>query len=166
MIREKIKSLSELSQIRRKLKRENKKVVFTNGVFDILHRGHVEYLEVAWLKGDCLIVGLNSDISVRKIKQKGRPIVSEYDRALVLAALTFVDYICLFDEETPADLINTLIPDVLVKGGDYKIDDIVGREVVEKNGGEVVTIPLTPNRSTTDIIDKIAQLVKEGVFEE
>ena len=166
MIRDKIKSQRELVEIRRQLGAAGKKVVFTNGVFDILHRGHVEYLEKARQLGDVLVVGLNSDVSVKRIKQSGRPIVPQEDRAIVLAALEAVSYVCLFDEETPAQLIAALIPDMLVKGGDYRIDEIVGREVVWEHGGRVETIPLTPDRSTTDIIQKIANLVQKGLLVE
>ncbi len=161
---EKIKPLAELVDIRQKAREAGKTVVFTNGVFDILHRGHVEYLAAARRLGDLLIVGLNSDASVKKIKPRGRPIVPEEDRAVVLAALQFVDYLCLFDEETPAKLIETLVPDILVKGGDYRIHEIVGREVVEAHGGKVLTIPLTPERSTTSLLQRIVELVKRGLL--
>jgi D-beta-D-heptose 7-phosphate kinase/D-beta-D-heptose 1-phosphate adenosyltransferase len=164
MIRDKIKTRSELVRIRQQLREAGKTVVFTNGVFDILHRGHVEYLEKARQLGDVLIVGMNSDASVRRIKPAGRPIVPEEDRATVLAALEMVSYVCLFSEDTPAELIAALVPDVLVKGGDYRLEDIVGREVVWEHGGRVETIPLTPDRSTTDIIGKIANLVQKGLL--
>ncbi len=162
MIEEKIKSLNEMRRLRQNFRRQEKKVVFTNGVFDILHRGHVAYLEEAGKLGDLLVLGLNSDASVRKIKGNSRPIVPQEDRAFVAAALQCVDYVCLFDEETPAALISALVPDILVKGGDYQIEEIVGRETVWENGGRVVTIPLVPGRSSTDIIGKIVKLVKEG----
>jgi rfaE bifunctional protein nucleotidyltransferase chain/domain len=162
LLRNKIRVLPELIRIRQQLKIEGRRVVFTNGVFDILHRGHVEYLERAKSLGDVLIVGLNSDESVKKIKGEARPIMLQEDRAMVLAGLSSVDFICLFEEETPANLIRQLIPDILVKGSDYKIDDIVGREIVEANGGKVVTIDLVPGQSTTSVIEKMMKLVKKG----
>ena len=148
-------NLNELMDIRERAKKEGKKVVFTNGCFDILHRGHVDYLENAKKMGDILIVGLNSDESVKKIKGDKRPIVAQDDRALVLSALGCVDYVCIFDEETPEELIKKLIPDVLVKGGDWEKENIVGKKTVEKNGGEVFTIPELKGRSTKKIIETI-----------
>lgn len=162
MLRDKIKILPDLVRIRHQLKTKGQRVVFTNGVFDILHRGHVEYLEKARSLGDVLMVGLNSDESVKKIKGEDRPIMLQENRAMVLAGLSSVDFICLFEEETPANLIRQLIPDILVKGSDYKIDDIVGREIVEANGGKVVTIDLVPGQSTTSIIEKLMKLSKKG----
>jgi D-beta-D-heptose 7-phosphate kinase/D-beta-D-heptose 1-phosphate adenosyltransferase len=162
LLQDKIKVLSELIRIRKDLKREGQKVVFTNGVFDILHRGHVEYLEKAKSLGDVLMLGLNSDASVKKIKGEDRPVMGQEDRAIVLAGLSSVNYICLFEEETPENLIRELIPDILVKGGDYQIDDIVGRETVEANGGKVVTIDLVEGQSTTSIIEKMVKLAKKG----
>jgi D-beta-D-heptose 7-phosphate kinase/D-beta-D-heptose 1-phosphate adenosyltransferase len=147
---------AELAQIREKLKREGRKVVFTNGCFDIVHRGHVEYLTKAKALGDILVVGMNTDASVRRLKGTTRPIVCQDDRALVLAAFRVVDYVCLFDEDTPHELIKTVVPDVLVKGSDWTIDSIVGKDIVEAAGGTVQTIDFVPNRSTTDIIKKIA----------
>jgi rfaE bifunctional protein nucleotidyltransferase chain/domain len=147
---------TELCKIREQLKNEKRKVVFTNGVFDILHRGHVEYLTKAKALGDVLIVGMNTDASVRRLKGSERPVVSQDDRAFVLAALRVVDYVCLFDEDTPYNLIKTVTPDVLVKGSDWAIDDIVGKDIVEAAGGKVQTIDFVPNRSTTNIIQKIA----------
>ena len=148
-------------RIRQDLKKEGQKVVFTNGVFDILHRGHVEYLEKAKSLGDVLMLGLNTDASVKKIKGSNRPVMGQDDRAIVLAGLSSVDYICLFEEETPENLIQELIPDILVKGGDYQIDDIVGRETVEANGGKVVTIDLVNGQSTTSLIEKMVKLAKK-----
>jgi D-glycero-beta-D-manno-heptose 1-phosphate adenylyltransferase len=147
---------ADLVQIREKLKREGRKVVFTNGCFDILHRGHIEYLTKAKALGDVLFVGMNTDASVRRLKGTARPIVCQDDRALVLAALRVVDYVCLFDEDTPYELIKAVVPDVLVKGSDWKVDSIVGKDIVEAAGGTVQTIDFVPNRSTTDIIKKIA----------
>lgn len=149
----------ELLRIRQNLKQEGKKVVFTNGCFDILHRGHVEYLQRAKQLGDVLVVGLNTDASVKRLKGATRPIVEERDRAIVLAALAVVDYVCLFDEDTPYELIRALVPDVLVKGADWPIEKVVGRDVVEAAGGKVQTIEFVPDRSTTSIIAKIAQRI-------
>jgi rfaE bifunctional protein nucleotidyltransferase chain/domain len=145
-----------LIPLRRQWKQEAKKVVFTNGCFDIIHRGHIEYLTKAKALGDLLVVGLNTDASVQRIKGPKRPIVSEGDRAIVLAALRMVDYVCLFDEDTPYELIRAVVPDVLVKGSDWSIDAIVGRDIVESSGGSVQTIDLLPLRSTSAIIEKIA----------
>jgi len=122
-----------------------------------LHRGHVEYLAKAKELGDVLIVGLNSDSSVKQIKGDGRPIVSQEDRAFILSNLAFVDYVVIFDEPTPYELISKIIPDVLVKGNDWAIEDVVGRDIVEANGGRVVLVELTPNRSTTNIIKTILE---------
>ncbi len=136
-------------------KNEGKKIVFTNGCFDILHRGHVEYLNSARKYGDLLIIGVNTDSSVKLLKGDDRPLVEEQDRAYILSQLISVDAVVLFEEETPLDLINEVKPDVLVKGGDYTVDEVVGRDVVESNGGKVIIIPLIPDRSTTNIIDKV-----------
>jgi rfaE bifunctional protein nucleotidyltransferase chain/domain len=153
-----IVSLDHLARLRRTFARRGKTVVFTNGTFDILHRGHVEYLAAAKALGDVLIVGLNTDASIRRVKGKGRPINSTADRATVLAALRDVDYVCLFGEDTPAKMIARLVPDVLVKGADWKPAEIVGRDVVEGHGGVVRTIRLTPGRSTSGIIHRILQI--------
>ncbi|GJQ20107.1 MAG: hypothetical protein HBSIN02_04620 [Bacteroidia bacterium] len=150
-----IVTLDELLDIRRRLREKGRRVVFTNGCFDILHRGHVEYLQKAKDLGDVLIVGLNSDASVQKLKGPGRPVVDETDRAHVVAALEAVDYVCLFEEDTPRQLIERLVPDVLVKGADWAISDVVGKDVVEAAGGTVRTIEFLPNRSTTRLIEKI-----------
>jgi len=150
-------SLEELIQIRNRARREKKRVVFTNGCFDILHRGHVEYLNKARALGDILIVGLNTDSSVKKIKGDKRPIIPQEDRAYILSSLGCVDYVCLFDEETPARIISRLLPDVLVKGGDYKIEEIVGHETVLEAGGQVTTIEPVPGRSSSDIIRTIVE---------
>lgn len=131
------------------------KLVFTNGVFDILHRGHVEYLYAARALGDLLVVGVNTDASVRRLKGPDRPINAEDDRALVLAGLGCVDYVTFFAEDTPLNLISALLPDVLVKGGDYAPDTIVGRAEVEAAGGDVVVIPLVTGRSTTRTVQRI-----------
>jgi D-glycero-beta-D-manno-heptose 1-phosphate adenylyltransferase len=138
-----------------RLRSAGKTVVFTNGVFDLLHPGHVRYLQQARSLGDALIVGVNSDRSVRANKGPSRPITPESERAEVLAALACVDAVVLFDEETPHDLIAAIQPDVLVKGGDWAEDAIVGRDIVEARGGRVVRVDLEPGHSTTSIIEKI-----------
>jgi D-beta-D-heptose 7-phosphate kinase/D-beta-D-heptose 1-phosphate adenosyltransferase len=132
-------------------------VVFTNGCFDILHRGHVAYLCAARALGDRLVVGVNTDASVRRLKGAGRPVSAEADRAYVLAGLACVDAVTLFDEDTPLELIRALRPDVLVKGGDYTADAVVGRDIVEANGGRLVLIPLVVGQSTTSILDRIRE---------
>jgi D-glycero-beta-D-manno-heptose 1-phosphate adenylyltransferase len=131
------------------------KIVFTNGCFDILHRGHIEYLSKARDKGEVLIIGLNSDASVKRIKGEGRPVQDESSRALVLASLRFVEGIVLFNEDTPYELIRIVKPDVLVKGGDYNEDTIVGADIVKATGGEVVVIPLVEGYSTTEILKRV-----------
>ena len=131
------------------------RVVFTNGVFDLIHPGHVDVLNVARARGDALVVGVNSDDSVRRLKGEGRPVRSEADRAYVLAALEAVDAVVLFAEDTPLELIRALHPDVLVKGGDYTPEAVVGRRDVEAWGGEVVIVPLTAGHSTTSIIERL-----------
>ena len=150
-----IKSREELISLRKKLKEENKKVVFTNGVFDILHSGHVDYLTKAKSLGDVLIVGVNSDSSVHKIKGEKRPIISEKERAFIVSSLKPVDYVTLFDEDTPQILIEDVIPDILVKGADWALDKIVGRDIVERNGGTVQTIEFINNQSSSQIIKLI-----------
>ena len=150
-------SLSDLRAIRSELKASGKKVVFTNGVFDLIHAGHVDYLLKAKELGDVLIVGLNSDKSVRSIKGENRPILIQEERAFVLFNLKPVDYVIFFDEDTPANLISELIPDVLVKGADWAINKIVGKEIVEKNGGEVKAIEFVNDQSTSKIIDLIVK---------
>jgi rfaE bifunctional protein nucleotidyltransferase chain/domain len=130
------------------------RIVFTNGCFDILHRGHVEYLAAARMLGDALVVGLNTDESVRRLKGAGRPVNEGDDRAVVLAALESVDHVVFFGEDTPLELISSLLPNVLVKGGDYSIETIVGAREVIAAGGEVVIAPLLPGRSTTAILSR------------
>jgi rfaE bifunctional protein nucleotidyltransferase chain/domain len=132
-----------------------RRLVFTNGVFDLLHRGHVDYLFAARALGDALVAGVNTDASVRRLKGAGRPVVGEDDRAFVLAGLGCVDAVTLFDEDTPHSLIAALLPDVLVKGGDYTRDTVVGAAEVEAAGGRVVLLPLLPGRSTTSIIERV-----------
>lgn len=150
-----VENWDHLKEIRMSLKQKQLKVVFTNGVFDIVHRGHVDYLQKARDLGDILIVGLNSDASVKQIKGDLRPLVPASDRAFVLSALRCVDYVTFFEETTPLHLIEKLQPDVLVKGGDWAIDQIVGRSVVEAAGGTVRTIPYLQGHSTTRLIEKI-----------
>ena len=148
-------SLSEIKSIRSKLKAEGKKVVFTNGVFDLIHAGHVDYLSKARKLGDVLIVGLNSDESVRRIKGEKRPILKQEERAFILSNLKPVDYVVFFEEDTPAILISEIIPDILVKGADWSVEKIVGKDVVEKNGGKVMNIEFVNDQSTSKIIDLI-----------
>jgi D-beta-D-heptose 7-phosphate kinase/D-beta-D-heptose 1-phosphate adenosyltransferase len=131
------------------------RLVFTNGCFDLLHRGHVEYLDAARHLGDRLVVGLNSDASVRRLKGAGRPVVPEDDRAYVLAGLEAIDHVVLFAEDTPLDLIRLLRPDVIVKGGDYDPAEVVGAEQVIADGGRVVILPFVPGRSTTSLLARI-----------
>lgn len=133
----------------------NKKVVFTNGCFDILHLGHVGYLRKAASLGDILIIGLNSDDSVKRLKGESRPLNCEFDRAEILSALEFVDYVVVFDDDTPIKLIETIVPDILVKGADYKKEDVVGASIVEMNGGRVELIPFLENHSTTTLVQKM-----------
>ena len=137
------------------LKLHQQKIVFTNGCFDVLHFGHVHYLLEAKKLGDILVVGLNSDNSVRRLKGLARPINGEKERAFVLAALSCVDYVVLFEEDTPENLIKIVQPDVLVKGGDYAIDQIVGADFVMQNGGTVTTIPFVEGYSSTQIIEQL-----------
>jgi D-glycero-beta-D-manno-heptose 1-phosphate adenylyltransferase len=131
------------------------RLVFTNGVFDLLHPGHVDVLTVARAQGDVLVVGVNSDASVRRLKGPERPVRTESDRAYVLAALECVDVVTVFDEDTPLELVRRLRPDVIVKGGDYTESSIVGAAEVRARGGSVVVVPLTPGQSTTSIIEKL-----------
>ncbi|HLP17510.1 MAG TPA: D-glycero-beta-D-manno-heptose 1-phosphate adenylyltransferase [Bacteroidota bacterium] len=153
-------TLDTLQTQRRLWKEEHQTVVFTNGVFDILHRGHVEYLNASKQLGSILIVGMNSDASVRRIKGPLRPVVPESDRAYIISQLGCVDAVCLFEEDTPIKIISALVPDVLVKGADWAIDAIVGKDVVEQAGGEVRTIAFVPNRSTTNIIEIVKERFK------
>jgi D-glycero-beta-D-manno-heptose 1-phosphate adenylyltransferase len=147
----------EMIKIRHGLKKLNKKLVFTNGCFDLLHSGHVDYLNKAKELGDYLLVGLNSDFSVKKIKGEKRPIINEMERAVLLDNLKCVDYVTFFYENTPEQLISSLIPDILVKGADWALDKIVGREIVLANGGEVKTIKFSCDQSTSKVIDVIIE---------
>jgi rfaE bifunctional protein nucleotidyltransferase chain/domain len=144
-----------LAGVVRSAKKQSKKIVFTNGCFDIIHAGHVSYLTKASKLGDILIVGLNSDDSVRKLKGDNRPVNLQNDRAIVLDALKPIDYVAIFEQDTPKEIIELLTPDVLVKGGDYNIEDIVGAEHVIQNGGEVAVIDFIEGKSTTNIINKM-----------
>jgi rfaE bifunctional protein nucleotidyltransferase chain/domain len=138
-----------------RLRAERKTVVFTNGVFDLVHPGHLRYLQHARSLGDALIIGVNSDRSARASKGAGRPIIPEAERAEILSALTCVDAVVIFDEDTPREVVAALEPDILVKGADWAEDAIVGRDIVEARGGRVVRVPVEPGYSTTAIIDKI-----------
>ena len=155
ILESKIRSRSQAAILVQQWKNEGHKVVFSNGCFDILHLGHIEYLAKAAASGDRMIIGLNTDDSVRRLKGESRPINKETARAKLLAALAFVDAVVLFDEETPLELITSLLPNVLVKGSDYKIEDVVGYDIVTQHGGEVATIDLTPGYSTTGTIEKL-----------
>jgi rfaE bifunctional protein nucleotidyltransferase chain/domain len=151
----KILSKDELLAERARLREAGQKLVFTNGVFDILHVGHVRYLEQARSLGDALVVAINSDASVRELKGAGRPLINEHERAEILAALRAVSYVSVFDGVSPRSLIAELLPDVLVKGGDYSLDEIHGREEVESAGGRVVSLPFVEGVSSSDIIERM-----------
>ncbi len=153
----KILSFPELKEKIRRQKQIGKTVVFTNGCFDLLHVGHIRYLQEARNLGDLLVLGLNSDASVRKLKGKLRPLISQEERALILSALDCVDYVVIFQEETPRKLIRGLQPDILVKGGDYKKDEVVGGDLVESSGGRVVLIPVVRGRSTSGLVERIVE---------
>jgi len=154
----KIVSIEAMIAERERLRGEGKRLVFTNGCFDLLHPGHVSYLKQARSLGDALVVALNSDRSVRELKGEGRPILNQQERAEVIAALEAVDYVTIFDEETPSALIAAMLPDVLVKGGDWALAEIIGREEVEADGGRVLSLPYIEGSSTTDIIERIKNL--------
>ena len=151
----KIKKPGQIKKLACKLRKTGRKIVFTNGCFDILHYGHIRYLEKCKRLGNILIVGLNSDLSVKKIKGKGRPVMGEKERTAILSALEVVDYVTIFDEKTPKTLIKEITPAVLAKGGDWRKADIVGRDHVEQHGGRVVTIPFVKGYSTTSILARI-----------
>ncbi|HEY3249515.1 MAG TPA: D-glycero-beta-D-manno-heptose 1-phosphate adenylyltransferase [Ignavibacteria bacterium] len=146
---------SEIKDLINRIKSGGNKIVFTNGVFDIIHRGHVEYLSQAKALGDILVVGLNSDSSVKAIKGDKRPIVTEENRAYVLANLKAVDYVVIFDEDNPYNVIKAIMPDILVKGSDWDGDKIIGSDIVKQNGGEVKRIKFVENNSSTNIIEEI-----------
>ena len=151
----KVVSIDELREERERLRAQGKRLVFTNGCFDILHVGHVRYLAQARALGDALVVAINSDRSVRELKGAGRPVMNEDERAELLAALSSVDYVTVFDEASPRSLIKEVLPDVLVKGGDYQLDEIHGREEVERAGGRVLSLPFIEGASTSSIIERV-----------
>ena len=157
MIKAKIKRAEKLKDIVAKLKTQGKKIVFTNGCFDIIHYGHVKYLEEAGKKGDILIVAVNSTASVKRIKGSSRPIISERDRAGVIAALQSVDFVTVFNESTPLNLIKKLKPDILIKGSDWKTGSIVGADILKKYGGKVLKAKFLKDYSTSKIIEKIVK---------
>lgn len=150
--------MDTLTEKFQQLKKEGKKIVFTNGVFDIIHRGHVSYLNEAKALGDYLVVGLNADASVKRLKGDSRPVNKEEDRKFVMENLKAVDEVIIFSEDTPFNLISKIIPDILVKGGDWKEDQIVGSDIVKQNGGKVFSLKFIDNYSTTGIIEKIIKL--------
>lgn len=152
----------DLAAVLQKEQNRGKKVVFTNGVFDILHIGHVDYLRRAKELGDILVVAVNSDESVHRIKGPERPIMGEKDRAFVVSNLKSVDYVCIFSEDTPYETIRLIQPDVLVKGADWKVEDVVGRDIVEARGGKVITMKYLDGKSTTNIIRKIIEVTHSG----
>lgn len=150
-------SLTALSSVCRELRLQNMTIVFTNGCFDILHAGHVSYLTQASQLGDILVVGVNSDSSVRRLKGPTRPVNSVWDRITVLNSLRAVDYTCIFDADTPLELIQSVVPHILVKGGDYEKNNVVGADFVEHQGGKVVLLPYLEGKSTSNIIQSIFQ---------
>ncbi len=153
----KIKVFETIGEQVRKWREEGRSLVFTNGCFDLLHAGHAKYLQTASIFGDIFVLGLNSDSSVQKLKGHSRPIMPQADRAFLLSALEAIDCVVIFDEETPGRLIETVIPDVLVKGGDYLAEDIVGYNTVTKNGGRVEIVPLVEGKSTSSILNSIME---------
>ena len=155
MGKEKLKSINELIPVVRHLQKEGKKVVFTNGCFDILHPGHIRYLKKASRQGDILVVAINSDASVKRIKGDNRPINNQEERAEVLCALEMVSFVTIFEEDDPFEVIKALQPDVLVKGGDWRLEEIVGRDIIEAGGGKVLSLPFEKGYSTTSLIEKI-----------
>tara|TARA_Y100000310_G_C20640174_1_gene793460 strand:- start:721 stop:1209 length:489 start_codon:yes stop_codon:yes gene_type:complete len=156
-----IKTLNELKDLVEDLKKQNKKIVTTNGVFDIIHIGHIRYLKEAKKFGDVLIVGINSDASVKRIKDPRRPLYGENDRAEALAELGCVDYVIIFNEDTPIIFLGAIKPNVHVKGGDYNMNQIIEKDVVEANNGEVKLIPEIAGYSTTNLIKEIIDLYKD-----
>lgn len=158
MTENKIVSLEEAIKRAEDWQKEGKKIVFTNGCFDIVHLGHIDYLEKARNLGDKLILGLNTDASVKRLKGESRPVVNEYARSRMMAAFEFIDAVILFDEPTPLEVIQEIQPDILVKGDDYVVETIVGADFVMGKGGEVKTIPLVKGYSTTSLIEKIKQI--------
>jgi rfaE bifunctional protein nucleotidyltransferase chain/domain len=161
MTSEKILTRTQAGEVRARLRAEGRRLVFTNGCFDLLHVGHVRYLQQARALGDALIVAINSDRAVRELKGAGRPVMCAEERAEVLAALAAVDYVTVFDELSPRTLIAQLLPDVLVKGGDYALDEIHGRAEVEAAGGQVYSLPFNAGASTTEIIERIKAVTSD-----
>jgi D-beta-D-heptose 7-phosphate kinase/D-beta-D-heptose 1-phosphate adenosyltransferase len=159
---QKILSVAQMLEERRRLRAAGARLVFTNGVFDLLHVGHVRYLAQARALGDALVVAINSDRSVRELKGADRPVFDQAERAEILAALRHVNYVVVFDDISPRSLIRELLPDVLVKGGDYGLDEIHGREEVEAAGGEVISLPFVPGASTTSLLERMKQKVDHG----
>lgn len=155
-IKSKILSWEELNHYLSIYRFKEQKIIFTNGCFDLIHRGHIEYLARAANLGDILIIGLNTDDSVKKIKGPGRPIQDEYSRAMILSSMVFVNHVILFEEETPYELIKSVQPDILIKGGDYKPEEVVGYDLVKARGGQVMVIDLIKGLSTTGIINKLS----------
>jgi D-glycero-beta-D-manno-heptose 1-phosphate adenylyltransferase len=155
MTESKILSLNKAKQQIEQWQSEGKKIVFTNGCFDIVHLGHIDYLEKSRNLGDKLVLGLNTDASVKRLKGETRPVINEYARARMMSAMAFIDAVILFDEPTPKELIETLCPNILVKGDDYSVENIVGADFVISHGGEVKTVPLVKGYSTSSIIEKI-----------
>jgi len=160
-IQHKILDQHSLELVLNEIRQKNKTIVFSNGCFDLVHKGHIEYLAKASVLADVMILGLNTDASVSKLKGIHRPLQDQSARTLLMASLQFVDYVILFDEETPLELITVVQPDVLVKGNDYKAEDVVGYDVVTKKGGTVQTIELTEGYSTTKIVEKIIKSLSE-----
>jgi rfaE bifunctional protein nucleotidyltransferase chain/domain len=156
-MKDKIVGTDQMIDVRERLRATGARLVFTNGVFDLLHVGHVRYLAAARALGDALVVAINSDRSVRELKGPDRPVFAEAERAEILAALRNVDYVVIFDDISPRSLIKKLLPDVLVKGGDYQLDEIHGREEVEAAGGRVVSLPFVPGASTTSLLERMKQ---------
>lgn len=158
MAKDKIIKIIDVEKIIPLLKKQGKKIVFTNGCFDIIHPGHVIYLSEAKKLGDILFIGLNSDNSVKRLKGYKRPIFNENERATILSFLEMVDFICIFNEDTPYELIKLVKPDILVKGGDWSVENIVGKDIVESYGGVVANIPYLEGKSTTGIIERILKV--------
>lgn len=158
----KLYTAEELAQLFAKLRQQGKRIVFTNGCFDLLHPGHIHTLTQAKALGDVLVVGINSDISVKRLKGEPRPILNGTERALLLCALEMVDYVTIFDEDTPRELLRLLRPQVLVKGGDWSVEEVAGREIVEESGGKVVVIPYQAGFSTTNIIRRVLDAYQQS----
>jgi len=156
-------SLQQAKKQVRQWKNEGRKIVFTNGCFDLLHPGHIDYLDRAAELGDVLIIGLNDDDSIRRLKGESRPIIPLQDRAIMLAALRAVDLVVPFAEDTPLNLITTMMPDILIKGGDYQLDDIVGAKEIRQSGGEVIVMPFIDGHSSTNLIQRIQAIKPSSI---